>query len=132
MFVGQYVNTKTRMKTTRPTASPSSQSLGSSRRGVLERANRGRVAIERFLRDQLQRAVVGRVQDRLRNVRMEMRAGAIAYLLDRNLEGHALAIRPVRRHCVDRVRGADDPCEDRQLVALLAIGIALPVIALVV
>src|SRR5437588_10598913 len=77
-------------------------------------------------------AWVHRIPHRLGDVRVEMRPRSLPHLVERDFHRHALAVRPVRGHRVDGVRGACDPGEDWQLVALLAIWIALAVIPLMV
>src|SRR5207245_11033084 len=101
-------------------------------RRVLEGADRRRVAIEGLLLDQIQRAIVRRVEHRLGDVRMEMRASALAHLRQGNIERHALSVRTVRGHSVDRVGRADDPRAHGKALSRLAVGIAFAVEALVV
>src|SRR5260370_5521813 len=68
---------------------------------VLEGAAGWRVAVERFLRDELERAAPRRVKHRLRDIRMEVGAGALADLVQGHIQRHPSPIGPVGGQPVD-------------------------------
>src|SRR5687767_6519312 len=84
----------------------------------------------RVARAQLAIAVEA-AQERLNDLRVELRAGALAQLAKGVAVRHGLAVRAVARHRVVRVAGEDDPAAHRNGVAGQAVGVAAAVPALV-
>src|SRR5581483_11583462 len=72
-----------------------------------------------------------KAQEHVDHLRVELRPRALAQPPARLVHREALPVRPVGRHRVEGVADEDDPRLDRNLVAGLAVGIAVAVPALV-
>ena len=65
--------------------------------------------------------------ERLDDLRVEVRSGAAAELVERHADGACGAVRTIRRDRAEGVASADDPRCERDLLAREAVGIARPV-----
>src|SRR5439155_23790008 len=68
----------------------------------------------------------------LEDLGIEHRAGEVRHSLHRPLRGNCLLVGPRGRECVKDFRGGDDSCGDGDRLAAEAVGVSVPVPALVV
>lgn len=73
----------------------------------------------------------GRLEEEIENERIELRASPGRHQLQRFLDVVGVAVGPAARQCVEDVRNRGDPALERYLLACDALGVAGPVVSLV-